>query len=490
MAAENESEVKIRVKGEGVGEAQKVASGIGGIVKNAQRAVPALLLLNQTFGQSDGIISKAIRSISGVSSALAAFGPAGGIVAAAKAGMDMVAGYFIEKAEKMLEKAKELAAKTTARLDRLKELRLTHLANDLERVTEATAKATRRFEEAASAAARLRSARGEAASAREAGELSGMRHEMAADVAAAGEDDAGRVGAAWRLRIAEREAEIRKAAADREREAAKAGLAAQEIRLRQAEENARKLQAVADRAGQKHEQAYNMASDTDPQWVAKMKRLYDRAAKAAREAWEEVGRQRTESDLMAAEEEAAEVKRQNAVSAAYDARDQAVWAYDKAEEEHARALEEEERKGELEAEERERLAMERRIADERKRLERQLSDARAGETAAAMRLAAAQAASARAWGWYRNKDSLQSQLNEERANAAAEKQFEKDFDRLKRQRHDWRTTDNLSLDNEAVRRVGLAREEEKAAEEYAKQTAESTRRAAASLAAIEKMMEE
>lgn len=90
--------------------------------------------------------------------------------------------------------------------------------------------------------------------------------------------------------------------------------------------------------------------------------------------------------------------------------------------------------------------------------------AAASESAAAhARLAAAQGAVKQAWGWYRDKDSLKSQIEEEKANAAAEKQFEKEFDKL-RFRRDWREATNLSLDQEAVRRVALAREEEDAAQ--------------------------
>lgn len=115
------------------------------------------------------------------------------------------------------------------------------------------------------------------------------------------------------------------------------------------------------------------------------------------------------------------------------------------------------------------------------------------ENAAAQdRLSAAQEKSRQAWGWYRDKDSLASQLEEERAEAAAQKQFEKDFEKL-RFRRDWRTAaaygsgkrGALSLDEEAVRRVALAREEEAAAKEYARKTAEECARSAAALEAIQ-----
>ena len=72
----------------------------------------------------------------------------------------------------------------------------------------------------------------------------------------------------------------------------------------------------------------------------------------------------------------------------------------------------------------------------------------------------------------------------------AQRQFEKDFEKLRSRRRDWRTADNLSLDDEAVRRVGVAREEEAAAREYAKQTAEATSKAAETLEAVRAILEE
>ena len=157
-----------------------------------------------------------------------------------------------------------------------------------------------------------------------------------------------------------------------------------------------------------------------------------------------------------------------------------------------------------EAEEKERLRIEKAIAAERERLrkaemkayERELTKAhqtaQEKDAAAKDRLSAAEEKARQAWGWYRDKDSLSAQLEEERAEAAAQKQFEKDFEKL-RFRRDWRTAaaygsgkmGALSLDEEAVRRVVLAREEEAAAKEYARQTAEECARSAAALEAIQ-----
>lgn len=162
-----------------------------------------------------------------------------------------------------------------------------------------------------------------------------------------------------------------------------------------------------------------------------------------------------------------------------------------------------------EAEEKERLRIEAAIAKERERLrkaemkayERELTKAHQAaqekDAAAQDRLSAAQEKSRQAWGWYRDKDSLAQQLDEERAEAAAQKQFEKDFEKL-RFRRDWRTAaaygsgkmGALSLDEEAVRRVALAREEEAAAKEYARETAEACSRSAEALEHIQKRIEE
>ena len=143
-----------------------------------------------------------------------------------------------------------------------------------------------------------------------------------------------------------------------------------------------------------------------------------------------------------------------------------------------------------EKEEAERMKLEYKIHNERLRLQQAEVQAYEKEQAdAEKRLAAAQANVQKAWGWYRDKDSLAAQIAEEKADAEARKQYEKDFEKLKFRR-DWRTATNLSLDDEAVRRVALAKEEEAAAQLAVKETAENTRRAAEALEAIENALEE
>lgn len=147
-------------------------------------------------------------------------------------------------------------------------------------------------------------------------------------------------------------------------------------------------------------------------------------------------------------------------------------------------------------EEKARRALEREIAKERERLwradvkamEKEYRRAQSEEADARSRLADATAKESQAWGWYRDRDSWAAQLAEERADAEAQKQFDKDFSKLKDRFRDWRTSDRLSDDDELIRRVALAREEKAAAEEYAKQTAEATQACADALEAIQQAM--
>jgi colicin import membrane protein len=131
-----------------------------------------------------------------------------------------------------------------------------------------------------------------------------------------------------------------------------------------------------------------------------------------------------------------------------------------------------------------RIKADKEVMAERKR---RLTELTTMESDAAKRLAAAQSKVAEAWAWYRDKDKMAAQLKEEKAEAEAQKQFEKDFEDLK-WRRDWRTAKDLSVDQEAVRRVALAKEEETAAQKALAETAKSTAQAAASLAEIEKVI--
>lgn len=147
-----------------------------------------------------------------------------------------------------------------------------------------------------------------------------------------------------------------------------------------------------------------------------------------------------------------------------------------AEAEWQRQQEEIRRAAELELRERERVERElaaQRIADLRK----ELSEQQRMESEARTRQSAAAGSLSQAWSWYRDKNQMQAVIDEQKAQAAAEVQWQKDFERLKTWRRDWRTAEfgSLSAADESVRQVALAKEEKAAADRAVLETAENTR---------------
>ena len=168
------------------------------------------------------------------------------------------------------------------------------------------------------------------------------------------------------------------------------------------------------------------------------------------------------------------------------AEEQAKAEAKKAEEAAKKKAEEEEKAAKKAAEEQakldEKLAQERLKALEKERTARVKAaedEYQAGEKAlgdADRRLSDAEKQTAQAWGWYRDKDSMQAVIDERKAQADAEKQWEKDFAKLKSRHRDWRSIEfgKLSADEESVRQVALAREEEAAAAKALEEIRENT----------------
>ena len=194
-------------------------------------------------------------------------------------------------------------------------------------------------------------------------------------------------------------------------------------------------------------------------------------------------------DALEKEIEAGELKASNEKKAREQA---AIKARTEAEKAAAEKRAEEEKKAaEKAARERERLDAQEAARRERERQaelaarirdhQKLLAAERAEESKTRSAVSAAESKLQQAWGWYRDKDSMAAQIAEEKADAQARKQFEKDFERLKDRRRDWRKAENLSVDDEAVRRVALAREEKEAAERHLAEIERNTADLAAKL---------
>lgn len=466
----------------------------------ARRTLAIMQSLTAASDMAGGAVGKVVNGIKGLVGAAMTFGPVGAAVSAGMLAINYAVNKWAEAQQRAIDKLKEWAAAVSAAVQKRLGDHYAGLAKGLEAVAASAERAATSFERAAKARAALDSKReGLAAAQGEASVLS-MRREMAADVAAAPDEEKSRTAAAWRLRIAEEEARVAERIAKEREKSEQNAIETAQKRL----DLARKAETAANKKAAELKDELQRAKDvfgTDNSNLQKAQSLYDAAQKLAETAKND-RLDRTE-ELKAAQG-AAEVNalnRANDVARAYDAAKDAAHAYDDAERAYAnaqieaqnKAAEERERL-EREAaaeEERMRLAIERRIAKERIDLMRsELAERSREESAAQARLAAATAKESQAWGWYRDRDSWAAQLQEERAEAEAQKQFDKDFDRLRRFRSDWRTSNRLSDEDELIRRVALAREEKAAAEEYAKVTAEATQRAADALDAIQQAMEE
>ena len=200
----------------------------------------------------------------------------------------------------------------------------------------------------------------------------------------------------------------------------------------------------------------------------------EKALAAAEEARAKIEQAQTSLDVLATKREARELAVQNEIADKIEADHKAQVEKDKAAAE--KRAEEEKKAAEKAAAERARLDAQEAARRERERQaelaarirdhQKLLAAERAEESKTRSAVSAAESKLQQAWGWYRDKDSMAAQLAEEKADAQARKQYEKDFERLKSRRRDWRTAENLSVDDEAVRRVALAREEKEAAERH------------------------
>lgn len=110
-------------------------------------------------------------------------------------------------------------------------------------------------------------------------------------------------------------------------------------------------------------------------------------------------------------------------------------------------------------------------------LQNEIAESTRMQNEAKSRQSAAAGSLSQAWGWYRDKNQMQAVLDEQKAQADAEMQWQKDFDRLKSFRKDWRTVEfgKLSAADESVRQVALAKEAKAEADKAVIETAENTR---------------
>lgn len=458
---------------------------------SARRTLAIMQSLSAASDMAGESLGKVINGIKGVIGAAMTFGPVGAAVSAGMLAINYAVNKWAEAKQKAIDKIMEWNDRVRAAISQRLGDHYAGLAKSLEAVAASADRAATSFERAAKAKAALDAKREGLAAAQGEARIVSLRGDMAADVAAAPDEEKRRVAAAWRLRIAEEEAEVAERTARERERSERSAMETAERRLALAKRAEASANAEAARMAEELNAAKTAFKPGDAN-LAKAQRLYDEAQRMAETARN--ARLDRAEDLRALQgtAEVNALNRANDIARAYGAAQEAAYAYDEAERDYAEtvARAEAERlaseRAAAEEEERMRLAIERRIARERIELMRsELAERSREEAAAQARLQEATAKESQAWGWYRDRDSWKAQLAEERAEAEAQKQFETDFAKLKDHYRDWRTSDRLSDDDELIRRVALAREEKAAAEEYARTTAEATQACADALESIQ-----
>lgn len=194
---------------------------------------------------------------------------------------------------------------------------------------------------------------------------------------------------------------------------------------------------------------------------------------------ETISTKRAARELAAENEIAQKIKEEDEKAA--EAAQKAAEAEGKAKIEAAKKAAAEQERLDREAATRRQQQADKELADKIKNHQKLLQAEQGDAADARRRQSLAESKLQQAWGWYRDKDSMAAQMQEEKEDAAAKKQYEKDFEKLKSKHRDWRTVENLSVDEEATRRVALAKEEKEAADKHLAEIEKNTADLAAKL---------
>lgn len=363
------------------------------------------------------------------------------------------------------------------------------------KVVDGADKARQKIEDLAAAYLKMQAARerGEAA-AGDAAMLAMQRNKFDAMAGAATPEQAAQLGKYHDVLIAEERSRQTLAKFDREAETSAVRQAAAEKELREAVNKRvalKRQMAELDRKldyMQSQDSVYKYGFEGS---IEKEKELEKDKAALQRQidaADRDVNRRKADIAAMSASHAAESQERENIVAQTRLEVDERKKAYDDyvayvegeeirhAEEEWNRQQEEIRREAELELKERQRV--ERELAAQRiDDLRKELGERERAEGEARSRQGAAEGSLSQAWGWYRDQSRMQAVIDEQKAQAAAEVQWQKDFERLKTWRRDWRTAEfgSLSASDEAVRQVAFAKEEKAAADRAVIETAENTR---------------
>lgn len=430
--------------------------------------------LGAALGGMAGEAGKWGNAIVGVFESFRTLGAIGAVFAATQ----VAVGVFFDRAkqgvQEFQERIERMAARVRERAEAVNRARLDRLAASLKEATTLAERAARSFDTMAAAYMKVQNAKAATRGAASDAAIAGMELEKSTAMAAAPEHARALVGAGHDVEIARAKlARATEAAADAVAAAAKAEKDAH-LRLRLA--NGRETAAKRALAEAKEELA--LTEQVEPKKAAEWRARVEAAETALAQATND--RVTREADLAAAGEKLRQAQLGQTAAIGRARRDLVEAQSEKSGLELSRRRADEAEAARRAAEAAKRRAEdERKLAQERREAERALVEQRRAEVEALKsqrgeqmqqaalfrsQLAEARSDLANAWHLYRDKAAMKAVMDEEAAQKSAERAWEKDFDRLRSRRRDWRTAENLSADDRATREVALAKERQGEAE--------------------------
>lgn len=297
------------------------AKGTMAMAKSARLAVPALVMMSNAMSNTTGPAAKMGQAINSVAALTMAFGPLGAVIGGVQAAIDLVANHFIEKANAMLAKVREVGKKVASRLASTKDRNLSGLTSELEQVAEGADRATASFDRMAKAKEMATSARNSIAAAQGEEELIAMKRAQDLALAGAREEEKQRLSAEWKVKIAKRRAELVENTAARERAAEAESLSLAEKRLAVTQRNAEKLDDAADLAYRQHQMIKDVVGDDDRAYVKQFEEAYKLARRRAKAEHDSAANQKMEIEKARQDQKVNDIKRETAIADARRDRD-------------------------------------------------------------------------------------------------------------------------------------------------------------------------
>ncbi len=394
---------------------------------SAKAAIPAIMAIDRMAGGLDGTLGKVAHGMQGVLGLSAAFGPMGAVVGGAFAVMDVAISAYVESQQEAIREMEEFYSRLGASSKAARDSHFEKLAKDVDGVAEATRRSAEMFELAARKRAEFAKTREGMDAAIAETELLDMHRQMSADVSEAGESDRGRVAAAWRLKIAEKEVELRERAAEVAAASERESLDAAEKRVEISQRSMGKLAEAEDKARSEYQRVRDIYSanyengERDPE-VERYKAEYEKARARTREAAKNYDKSRDDLEILQKQAEVEAARRSNSIAQARNAAEEASYGYESAERDY------EVKAAQDAARERDRLDRElhqKRMADLRAEIAAQK------EAASPLQAAAASAATEfeRAFAMYRDPSRAAAEIGEEKDRAEDLERLHRDASR-------------------------------------------------------------